>query len=136
MLTATSLASARHDPQGTMRPGPEGNMLPEERFEIRGHLGSGASGTVYEAYDRQTEQRVALKELMHASASSLARFKNEFRALADIHHPNLVRLKELIERDGRWYIVMDLIDGDELLRHVGSASNDPGFDEQRLREAF
>jgi tetratricopeptide (TPR) repeat protein len=118
-----------------MRSGHEGTPA-DERFEIRGHLGTGASGAVYEAYDRHADQRVALKELMHVSPGALARFKNEFRALADIHHPNLVRLKELIERDGRWYIVMELIDGDELLRHVRAVSNDPGFDERLLRDAF
>jgi hypothetical protein len=118
-----------------MHAGHEGTP-PEQRFEIRGHLGSGGFGTVHEAFDRQTEQRVALKELTRASPGSLVRFKNEFRALADLHHPNLVRLRELIEREGSWYIVMDLIEGEQLLDFVRPASNDPGFDERRLREAF
>jgi serine/threonine protein kinase len=106
-----------------------------QRFEIVKPLGSGGFGAVYEAVDRHSGRRVALKELTRVSPSTLFRFKHEFRALSDIHHLNLVRLEELLEQDGRWYIVMELIEGSELLSHV-RPSDDPGFDEARLRSAF
>ena len=49
------------------------------------------------------------------------RFKNEFRALADLHHANLVSLGELIHHDGLWFFTMELVDGGDLLSHVRAA---------------
>jgi eukaryotic-like serine/threonine-protein kinase len=114
--------------------------VPSARFERVGTLGSGGFGTVYEALDGRTGQRVALKELARGSTSALARFKQEFRALADLHHPNLVALKELNEQDGRWFIAMELVRGDDLLGYVRSEPA-PGHevgapDIARVREAF
>jgi eukaryotic-like serine/threonine-protein kinase len=108
----------------------------KQRFSIIRALGRGGFGTVYEALDHRNGERVALKELTRVNPSALFRFKQEFRALADIHHPNLVRLRELIEQEGRWHIVMDLVEGTDLLQYVARSDNDPGFDEERLRSAF
>jgi len=68
-------------------------------------------GVVYEAYDRQQCERVALKLLRNVDQHSLYRFKNEFRALADLSHPNLVRLGDLVCEDGQWFLTMELLDG-------------------------
>ncbi|MBV8758072.1 MAG: protein kinase [Deltaproteobacteria bacterium] len=81
------------------------------RFEIRGTLGTGGAGTVYRAYDGQLQREVALKHLRQASGRDLYRFKREFRALADIVHPNLVTLHELHEAEGDWYFTMELVEG-------------------------
>jgi serine/threonine protein kinase len=62
------------------------------RFRILRELGAGASGVVYEAFDRESGMRVALKQLKSADADALYRFKREFRALQGVRHPNLVRL--------------------------------------------
>ena len=108
------------------------------RFQIIGPLGSGGFGAVYEAVDARSGQHVALKELDDASASSIARFKQEFRALSDCHHPNLVSLKELIEDGERWYIVMELVPGSDFLTHVqsGADNDNQRYDEARLRTAL
>ncbi len=68
-------------------------------------------GIVYEAVDRERGGRVALKTVSSMSATALARFKNEFRALQGIRHRNLVGLRELLEDRGVWFFTMDLIDG-------------------------
>src|SRR6185436_2548808 len=81
------------------------------RFEARGTLGAGGAGVVYRAFDRQLQREVALKLLRRASGRELYRFKKEFRALADIVHPNLVALHELHAADGEWYFTMELIEG-------------------------
>src|SRR5213076_48545 len=39
------------------------------------------------------------------------RFKKEFRVLADLHHPNVVTLHELVATPNRWFLTMELIDG-------------------------
>lgn len=69
------------------------------RFELRRRIGAGGMGEVYEAYDRDTAEMVALKTLARADGETITRFKREFRALQSTSHPNLVSLRELI-RDG------------------------------------
>src|SRR5215468_12225788 len=81
------------------------------RFEVRGTLGAGGASIVYRAFDHQLQREVALKLLRQASGRDLYRFKKEFRALADIVHPNLVALHELHAADGDWFFTMELVEG-------------------------
>ncbi|MFN0248469.1 MAG: protein kinase domain-containing protein [Kofleriaceae bacterium] len=100
-----------------------------DRFEIVAQLGAGAMGEVYRARDCVRGQDVALKLLPALDATSLLRFKNEFHALHDVQHPNLVRLHELYEDHGTWFFTMQLVDGVELFAWIGT-------DEARLREVL
>ncbi|HEY1585746.1 MAG TPA: hypothetical protein VGH63_08655, partial [Polyangia bacterium] len=75
-------------------------------------------GAVYEAFDRETETRVALKTLLHLDGVSLLRFKNEFRSLQRLSHRSLVSLGELFEHDGKWFFTMECIDGVDFLSYV------------------
>ena len=68
-----------------------------DRYQVRRCIGAGNMGTVYEAFDRERGQSVALKKLRHFSPAALYLFKQEFRTLADVVHPHLVRLHELVE---------------------------------------
>src|SRR5438094_6525886 len=86
-------------------------VLGAGRFEVRGTLGTGGAGVVYRAFDRQLQREVALKLLRRASGRDLYRFKREFRALADIVHPNLVALHELQATGDEWYFTMELVEG-------------------------
>src|SRR5262245_44742412 len=88
------------------------------RFQLLGRLGQGGMGVVYEALDREQNVHVALKTIHTVNAETLLRFKNEFRALQDVRHPNLVRLGELQEEAGTWFFTMELIKGVDLLRYV------------------
>jgi serine/threonine protein kinase len=88
------------------------------RFSIRRRIGAGGMGVVYEAYDRERRQPVALKKLLGTDATAIIRIKHEFRALADVVHPNLVRLYELIGEEDDWFFTMELIDGADFLNYV------------------
>ena len=68
-------------------------------------------GDVFEAFDRDRGEVVALKTLTRADADTFARFKREFRALQSMVHPNLVSIGELICADDLWFFSMELVDG-------------------------
>ena len=90
------------------------------RFGVARKLGEGAFGAVYEAYDSERKTRCALKLLSHVEAGAIYRFKNEFRALSDVVHPNLCALHELVSVGDRWFFTMDLVDGVDFYAWVTS----------------
>jgi tetratricopeptide (TPR) repeat protein len=82
-----------------------------ERYRIVRLLGQGAMGSVYEAIDQaRSGLRVAVKLLAVHEPHALYRLKNEFRALSETVHPNLVGLHGLVADARGWFVVMDLVD--------------------------
>ncbi|HYM22805.1 MAG TPA: protein kinase, partial [Vicinamibacterales bacterium] len=97
------------------------------RFTIHRRLGAGGFGVVYEAYDRDRDTVVALKELARSEPTALYRFKQEFRRLSDLAHPNLVTLYELIAHEDQWLLAMELIRGVNFLDHVAMVRHGDGL---------
>lgn len=74
----------------------------ESRYEVLRSLGQGANGVVYQVRDRSSAEILALERLLRIDAKSVARLKNEFRSLADIDHPNLIKLYDLGYAEDSW----------------------------------
>src|SRR5947209_3145252 len=102
------------------------------RYRIVEMLGRGGMGEVYRAFDCHSKATVALKKLTHASPAQILRFKREFRSLADLLHPNLVRLYELSGEAHQWFFTMELIKGEGFIKYV----RPNGLDWNRLRAAL
>jgi serine/threonine protein kinase len=103
-------------------------QLETERFELRERLGEGGAGVVYEAFDREHERVVALKLLPEMGAADIGRLKHEFRSLADVVHPNLVRLHELVGSGAQWFFTMELLRGSSFLEFVRTPDAAPPAD--------
>ncbi|GHO86651.1 serine/threonine-protein kinase [Dictyobacter formicarum] len=95
--------------------------LLRQRYRVLERLGQGGMGSVYKAEDTELGNRpVAIKELsqkglnQQESQEAEESFKHEALLLAGLMHPNLPRIYENFSESGRWYLVMDFIEGETL----------------------
>jgi len=90
------------------------------RYKIKGVLGKGAMGLVYDGLDPTLDRRVAIKTIItknldEATAKHYAmRFKREVRAVAKVNHANIVQVYDFGTEGDLNYIVMEYIEGKEL----------------------
>lgn len=94
------------------------HRLAEGRYEILRTIGSGGMGVVYEAIDHRDGRHVAIKTLTHVDGDGIYQLKNEFRSMADVLHPNLVGLGDLVNEGELWYFTMDLILGQDFRTYL------------------
>ncbi len=105
----------------------EGPRIIAGRYRVIARLGGGSFGDVYRVSDEfgssDGGREFALKVLRSADPVALRYFKREFRCLADVYHPNIARLYELIASDNRWLFTMGgLVHGLGFLRYLASQS--------------
>ena len=85
------------------------------RFEVVGRLGAGAMAVVYAARDPKLRRRIALKVLARRrDGNERARLLREARSLAQLQHPNVVQVYEVLEQDDEIAIAMEFVAGTDL----------------------
>ncbi|MEU5252997.1 serine/threonine-protein kinase [Streptomyces longwoodensis] len=96
-------------------------LLLAGRYRLADSIGSGGMGRVWRAHDELLHRAVAIKELtaaLYVSESEqpalLARTRAEARAAARINHSAVVTVHDVLEHDGRPWIVMELVEGRSL----------------------
>jgi len=102
----------------------QGNMI--GRYQIVSELGSGGMATVYKALDTRLERHIALKLITNNRQNSetfLKRFKREAISLAKLSHPNIVKVHDYGESQGRPYIVMAHLPNGTLKKFMGAPLN-------------
>jgi len=88
------------------------------RYVVQRRIGDGGMGIVYAVDDRARGQVVALKTLRRWSGDDIYRLKREFRNLADVAHPNLVSLYDLVIDDDACFFTMEFVQGTTFVDYV------------------
>ncbi len=90
-------------------------------YELLTPLGAGGMGEVYRAKDTRLDREVAIKFLPDALAKDperIARFDREAKTLASLHHANIATVYEFMTVDGKSFLVMELVEGEELAKRL------------------
>ncbi len=112
----------------------EAGTILASRYRIVGRLGQGGMGEVYRADDLTLGQPVAMKflpESLEGDPARLAQLHNEVRLARQIAHKNVCRVYDVGDADGRPFLTMEYVDGEDLaslLRRIGRVPEDKGLE--------
>jgi len=103
------------------------------RYHIIEQLGEGGMATVYKAYDTRLETDVAVKFIrtealpQNAIERALKRFEREAKSLARLTHPNIVKVTDYGDHQGKPYLVMEYLPGGTLRQRLQASAQERGF---------
>lgn len=103
------------EPHGDASPSGGGRVV-AGRYRLVRQRGSGSMGTVWEAHDTVLNRTVAIKEVVLPAGTSDAdwqvvheRTLREARTIAGLAHPNIITVYDVVEDDGRPWVVLELV---------------------------
>lgn len=99
---------------------PRNSFVIAGRYRLEERLGRGGMGTVWRASDELLGRAVAVKELHVDGGTEATGAVREARTVAQVRHPHVVVVHDVVQHDGRPYIVMELIDGGSLADRLAS----------------
>ncbi|MDP2875939.1 MAG: serine/threonine-protein kinase, partial [Holophaga sp.] len=117
------------DPDSTTRPDvapepfPKSRLMPGDtvgRFRIEQLAGRGGMGEVFQAWDTLLERWVALKSIptdVAADENALASIRHEAMALAQLNHPRILQVHDIVTHSDRVYLAMEWVQG-QTLDHI------------------
>ena len=126
LLPPTSAAGSLPRRRASESRFPPGTVL-SERYRVVAKLGHGGMGEIYRADDLVLGEPVALKFLHQGVAASKELLLNELKLARSISHPNVCRLFDVGEVDGRLFLSMEYVDGEDLaalLQRIGRVPAD------------
>src|SRR5438132_11432099 len=133
IITGTDSAGFQHqggvddlsagDPSMSVEPSAVGGRRYSRlgKYEVLVHLASGGMGAVYKAMDTDLGREVALKILSPDLANKpalLERFQREARHIAQLRHPNIVKIYEFGETHGTYFLAPEFVNGVDLYEHI------------------
>lgn len=93
----------------------------EGRYQVLAELGRGGMGIVYQAYDKQLKEQVAIKllsPLLSTDHEALERLTREVSLARRVTHPNVIRIHDIAAVNGLHYISMEYFGGTNLKEHL------------------
>ncbi len=124
--------------QPSKKPAPiaEGTLI-NERYEIRQSLGKGGMGEVFLAYDRSTQQMVALKVVREEARmpGDDEALRQELLLARSVSHPNVCRVHDLAPSPWGPILVMEHIAGQTLHTHIRRKKSQGGYTSDEFRKA-
>ncbi len=97
------------------------HSLIAQRYELGQSLAHGGMATIWRGWDRRLCRPVAIKTLREedlGDAVAHARLRREALVCAALSHPHIVEVHDLIEEDERPYLIMELVEGEDLKRRI------------------
>ncbi|HXE43131.1 MAG TPA: serine/threonine-protein kinase, partial [Candidatus Baltobacteraceae bacterium] len=90
-------------------------------YKLVRKIATGGMGVIYEAIQTKLDRKVALKILTEPLATRpefFQRFEREAKAAAALNHPNVVQVHDFGEANGRHFIIMEFVEGQNLSAYV------------------
>jgi hypothetical protein len=91
------------------------------RYRLKEQIGSGGNGMVWRATDEELDRVVAIKHALSQDsehgAARIGRLRREAKTLAQVNHPNVVTLFDVVADSGEWWLVMEYAPAPDLAKH-------------------
>jgi phosphate transport system substrate-binding protein len=117
-----------------------GVSISQGRYVIDKALGKGGMGSIFLAHDTRLDDKpVVIKEMLHNFANDAERieaeeaFKAERSTLAGLRHPNIPQITDFPTESGRFFIVQDYVDGEDLQKKLDALGGKPLPERQVLQ---
>jgi serine/threonine protein kinase len=114
-------------------------ILLDNRYEIEGLIKFGGMGAVYKAFDKRLRRVCAVKEMLSFNTEpkeqeyAVKRFEEEAFILSSLKHDNLPVVYDYFIDYGKYYLIMDLIEGEDMETVIKRDGN-PGLPEDTVLE--